>query len=129
MINLGLDRLPIVENNKSVQMPRSSEDKEKIWEFRVAFETAIRDEGWNKAKVCRALGRSNAWLSKILSGARGMDVLDLMKIAEALKIPPSRLLPNSPFNNKNEDEKILKKLRDVLTTEQFNKLLEMGPKK
>jgi transcriptional regulator with XRE-family HTH domain len=128
MYNLGLDILPIFRNNELL-MPRSVEDKEKIKEFRLVFEQVIRDQGWNKAKVCRALDRSDAWLSKILSGTRGMDVLDLIKIADILKINPGRLLPKSPFNKKSEDEEILKKIYEAIPAELFNKLLKMGPKK
>jgi transcriptional regulator with XRE-family HTH domain len=129
MYNLGLDILPIMENNKIITMARSPEDKEKIKEFRTVFEQVLSDQGWNKAKVCRALGRSDAWLSKILSGTRGMDVLDLMKIADILKINPGRLLPKSVFDKEDAEMETLRKVRDVLTAEQFNKLRKMEPKK
>lgn len=110
-------------------MARSPEDEKIIREFRSVFETVIKERGWNQAKICRAIGRSAAWLSRILSGDRGMDVLDLIKIANILKINPGKLLPLSVFNKETEDEETLKRLRDAMTPELFNKLIKMEPKK
>jgi len=129
MLCLAIDNLAIMKNNVFTDMARSPEDEKIIQDFRTVFEAALKERGWNQAKVCRAVNKSPAWLSRILSGARGMDVLDLIKIANILKISPERLLPKSPFTKENEAEEMIRKLREVLTPEQYNRLIELGPKK
>lgn len=61
--------------------------------FRLIDEAIKRKgKGWSRARMARELGKSNAWISKIMSGERNLSVSALLEIAEVLGVEPSSLI-------------------------------------
>lgn len=50
-------------------------------------------KGWKRKNLVEALGKSDAWLSKIMDKKRGLSIQTLFDIARALEIDPVSLLP------------------------------------
>jgi transcriptional regulator with XRE-family HTH domain len=93
-----------------------------------AMRMVHKENGWTQRRLCAALGRSDAWLSKILHAGRGMDVADLIRICEVTGIPPEKLLAGYPCkrNDGSESEQIAKRLKELLPADILKALLEIG---
>ena len=50
-------------------------------------------KGWRRSDLVKKLGRTDAWLSKIMKKERGLSVQALLEISRALDINPASLLP------------------------------------
>ncbi|MBV9924488.1 MAG: helix-turn-helix transcriptional regulator [Acidobacteria bacterium] len=53
---------------------------------------ARREAGLTQVELAERLGRKQAYVSKYETGARGVDVLELMEIADVLSCDPAELL-------------------------------------
>ena len=53
----------------------------------------LKRRGWFRTDLAEALGRSDAWLSKIMNKKRGISIQALLDIANALNVDPASLLP------------------------------------
>ena len=70
----------------------------------------IHKRGWKRKNLVKALDKSDAWLSKIMSKKRGLSLQALLDIAKALGIDPASLLPSdeNKFSHISLDEYIRK---------------------
>lgn len=60
--------------------------------FRARIRAARKARGWSQAELASRLGHAQAVVSRWEAGRRGMDVCDLMAVADALDVPPAHLL-------------------------------------
>lgn len=58
------------------------------------------DGSWDQRDLARAIGKTEAWVSRIMSGNIQLSVKMLMEIAKVLNINPASLLPGSEDNSK-----------------------------
>ena len=70
----------------------------------------IHKRGWKRKNLVKALDKSDAWLSKIMSKKRGLSLQALLDIAKALGIDPASLLASdeNKFSHISLDEYIRK---------------------
>ena len=113
------------DNNKFAMSIKSETRDQFGTMFRVMRDT-LKQEGWTQRRLCAALGRSESWLSKILNAGRGMDITDLLLICEVTGIPPAKLLAGypCPAQPEGEEDRIARRLRELLPPEIIAKLLE-----
>lgn len=57
------------------------------------LELKLQELGWSQVDLCRALNKTESWLSKILDGERGMNAKTIFEIARVLKISVDELSP------------------------------------
>ena len=76
----------------------------------------IHKKGWKRRNLAKALGKSDAWLSKIMSKKRGLSIKTLFDIANILGIEPASLLPSNEHKIPHEslDDYIRKIVRDEI---------------
>ncbi|WP_233838743.1 helix-turn-helix domain-containing protein [Paraburkholderia sp. ZP32-5] len=51
-----------------------------------------RDQGWSQEALAYATGIDRSHMGRIERGERNLTILNLVRIADALKCPPSKLL-------------------------------------
>ena len=76
----------------------------------------IHKRGWKRKNLVKALDKSDAWLSKIMSKKRGLSLQALLDIAKVLGINPASLLPSdeNKISHLSLDEYIRKIARDEI---------------
>ena len=91
----------------------------------------LRVAGWTQRRLCAELGYDESWLSKIKHAGQGMDLTVLIRICELTRIPPEKLLAGYPFPHKAEsdEDRIAKKLHELLPEEIRQKLIALENKK
>ena len=57
-----------------------------------AITNRLNDKGWNQEKLAAKAGITAAGISHIVNGNRQINLVTLIKIAEALSIKPWRIL-------------------------------------
>jgi len=48
------------------------------------LELAMKRNAWTQARLAKGLGRTSAWISKLLHGGRNVTVFTLVEVADAL---------------------------------------------
>lgn len=73
-------------------------------------------KGWKRTNLVEALGKTNGWLSKIMSKDRGLSVQALLDIAKVLGIEPTSLIPSNEnkIPHKSLDEYIRKIVKEEI---------------
>ena len=81
------------------------------------IDVEIHRKGWKRKNLVKALDKSDAWLSKIMSKKRGISLQALFDIARALEIDPASLLPSdkNKISHISLDEYIRKIVKDEIT--------------
>jgi transcriptional regulator with XRE-family HTH domain len=69
-----------------------SELRQRYKKFASLLVEARKTAGLSQQEVADKIGRSQAYVSKIERGARKMDIMEFLELAEALKFNPATLL-------------------------------------
>lgn len=111
-------------------MKMTAEEKEKAIALYSALRASLKSEGWTQRRLCAALGRSEAWLSKIIHAGRGMDVNDLLRISALTGISIEKLLVGfSPEKAPSEAEEVAKQLNEFLPDDVWERLVKLRESK
>lgn len=90
----------------------------------------IKEKGWSASRLARSLGATPAWLTRILSGERGMHLYDLFRICGVLGVSVTALLDGFPETASREQdaEEVAKQILGALPDDVRKKLLELAKK-
>lgn len=88
------------------------------------IDVELKRRGWFRTDLAEALGRSDAWLSKIMNKKRGISIQALLDIANALNVDPASLLPGENPAELPTFEEYLKSIIDEHTKDETRKIFK-----
>ena len=116
-----------MENNK--KNARMEKVLYKIDDVLRLIDLELYKKGWKRGDLAKALGRGDAWLSRIMSKKRNLSAQTILDIANALDIDPASLLPgHNPEIKIGFEEYLRKVIKKELNNHCEEKHKELEPK-